>query len=416
MLSIIYKVSRKCLPKDCLRLWLSGSQGCEELFRLLRSMTPVFSTIVNFTLKGILERIHRLNHISAIECAEDIIFPRLQRRLMHMNNETNATFEIPSIEDIESAISSAKKRAIGIAKKCGISLISYADLDLVKDTTGLVQNAVASDHENDIDDCQELSLDSGVTELPRQEISQVNEDISVLKLKKKFHSGFPIYVDTAASGSGKKSYSTSIEKDKRKRKRCPFMNYNGSFIRKSTALYLLQENCQLSNDRLLRVRTDQPEHLFSGHQEAGNEDGIQSIVRVGDMCVFQRVESSNLLLGRAVCFSYLEGNKRQRQYSSQYVDLTKASYTKIGVFANWFSFEHVSQAVAVFMPLDFAYKAGYLSMEHYQLTINDSHLQNVKGGSFAISTDILNGILPEWELRLTKSSEFEEHTIEDLNE
>ena len=54
----------------------------------------------------------------------------------------------------------------------------------------------------------------------------------------------------------------------------PFIQYNGAYIRKSTALYLLQENFQLSSDRLLRVRSEQPKHIFSstpfhgcGHQE-----------------------------------------------------------------------------------------------------------------------------------------------------
>ena len=65
MLSILYNVINGKFPKDVLRVWLTGSQGCEQLFCLLRSMTPVFSTIINFSLKGLLERIHELNYISS---------------------------------------------------------------------------------------------------------------------------------------------------------------------------------------------------------------------------------------------------------------------------------------------------------------------------------------------------------------
>ena len=42
-------------------------------------------------------------------------------------------------------------------------------------------------------------------------------------------------------------------------------------------------------------------------------------------------------MGRVVQFSYIEGNNRQHEYSSMYVDLTKDSYKSIGAFANWFA-------------------------------------------------------------------------------
>ena len=40
--------------------WDIGSQSCEHFFRSLRSMTRTFSTIINFSLLGILQHIHRL--------------------------------------------------------------------------------------------------------------------------------------------------------------------------------------------------------------------------------------------------------------------------------------------------------------------------------------------------------------------
>ena len=59
MLQLIYNVINGVFPPEVLRVWNTGSQGCEETFRLLRSMTPTFSTVVNFSVKGILERIHK---------------------------------------------------------------------------------------------------------------------------------------------------------------------------------------------------------------------------------------------------------------------------------------------------------------------------------------------------------------------
>ena len=56
---LVYSCVCGSLTKDALRVWLSGSQGCKQMFRLLRSMTGTFSTIINFSMKGIMERINK---------------------------------------------------------------------------------------------------------------------------------------------------------------------------------------------------------------------------------------------------------------------------------------------------------------------------------------------------------------------
>ena len=72
--------------KDTLRFWLSGSQAREQTFRLLRSMTPTFSTSVNFSMKGILQRVHKLSYLSAAESAEyrERFCNLVRRRQMHL--------------------------------------------------------------------------------------------------------------------------------------------------------------------------------------------------------------------------------------------------------------------------------------------------------------------------------------------
>ena len=40
--------------------WMLGSQTCERMFRALRSMTSTFSTIINFSMLGLLQRLHKL--------------------------------------------------------------------------------------------------------------------------------------------------------------------------------------------------------------------------------------------------------------------------------------------------------------------------------------------------------------------
>ena len=52
VVNVICNVINGHFPKESLRFWTYGSQACEQAFRLLRSMTSTFSTIVNFSLKG----------------------------------------------------------------------------------------------------------------------------------------------------------------------------------------------------------------------------------------------------------------------------------------------------------------------------------------------------------------------------
>ena len=40
--------------------WLLGSQPCEQTFRAAQSMTGMFSTVINFSMYGMLNRLHRL--------------------------------------------------------------------------------------------------------------------------------------------------------------------------------------------------------------------------------------------------------------------------------------------------------------------------------------------------------------------
>ena len=59
---------------------LLGSQSCEKIFRAARSMTPTFSTVLNFGMLSLLQRLHRI-HIqycleNDTETSEMIKYPR----------------------------------------------------------------------------------------------------------------------------------------------------------------------------------------------------------------------------------------------------------------------------------------------------------------------------------------------------
>ena len=126
------------------------------------------------------------------------------------------------------------------------------------------------------------------------------------------------------------------------------------------------------------------------------------------VCVFKRVDdSSKCLLGRVVQFSYMKGTKKQRQYSSDYVDLSKESYREIGVFANWFQATKANGPVirdgddVCFVPLDLVFTPGYISLEKYVSTIHDVSLVLQDNYSFSIPTTVLRRALPQWRTKLT---------------
>ena len=308
MANLVFNVAQGIFPPESMRTWLAGSQACEQLFRLLRSTTSTFSTMINFSLKGIMEKIHKLQHISASESDDNIIFPRVKRRLLHLKEESNETFAVPNVDLITDEISKAKVDAIEVCKSCDMVLNSYENKDLVQNVEKVVEEAIQHDHESNEGSIIENDDFSGPSEvaMTQEDIVTINEDLSIIKLRKKALSvGLRTYQvsDKDEVCSSGKNYSLSGKtKDKKKSKESstetqtksvsPFVLYQGSYIRKGTALYLLQENCQVSSDRLMRVRSEQPSHIFAGSTEnrTGPQDSVKSGVLVRMQTGFREYE------------------------------------------------------------------------------------------------------------------------------
>ena len=179
------------------------------------------------------------------------------------------------------------------------------------------------------------------------------------------------------------------------------MQFKGAYIRKTTALYILQENSQLSNDRLLRVRSSQPSHLFSTTDSSLSQ--TSSIIHIGDLCLFRQIDNERVLLGRVVQFSYLTGTKKEREFSGSYVDMSNESYKGIGVYANWFARRGSEVGeIIYFDALDLVFKAGYHGMEHFVATVNDSYLVCEPSATLAA----FNKLLPNWEELISDVHEF----------
>lgn len=317
------------------------------------------------------------------------------------------------MEAITKKVLESKDDAVILARKCGINLSSLKDNDLVKNLQYVVTDAITNDQEF----CEDsLLIDDEVNNeispsISQRDIVSIQEDLTQIKLRKNLDtSGIPTYVrdigsETPGESTSIKTYSLQ-KTNKGTPVRSPFVKYRDAYIRKTTALYLLQENFQVSKDRLLRVRAEQPTHIFGS--SSLNKKCDNRAVKCGDLCVFKRVDdNSKCLLRRVIQFSYMQGNKKERQYSSDYVDLTKDSHQNIGVFANWFNGTNVNvpdieeKDIVNFIPLNLVFTPGYLSLQNYVATIDDSSLVFHADYSFSIPVSVLELVLPQWKVHLT---------------
>ena len=235
LINLVHNVKNGIFPVESLRLWLLGSQGCEELYRILRAMTPMFSTMLNFTVKGILQRIHKLNHLSTRE--RDIIrrFQRVKRRLLQYKEESDSTFDCANV-DIIQLVFTAKQQAIISAKELGMTYVA---------------EVIDANEEEDVGERGDESEEGNEYQYEANDVITINEDCSNLRVHKKNQGGFPVYEKTtSATGTKRRRIYSGVAKTKGS----PFMTYKDMFIRKTTALYLIQEKVSVSNDRLFRVR------------------------------------------------------------------------------------------------------------------------------------------------------------------
>eukprot|EP00112_Aurelia_sp_Birch-Aquarium-sp1_P016531 Seg376.10 transcript_id=Seg376.10/GoldUCD/mRNA.D3Y31 product="hypothetical protein" protein_id=Seg376.10/GoldUCD/D3Y31 len=355
------------------------------------------------------EKIQKLQFISSAEADKTIIFPRLKRRLLQVNDETAGTFSLPQENDMLESFHLAKQDAIEICNDCQIYLESYDDTDLLIRMDEIVTHGVENDDEENASQAED---NVSQNELSREETITIQEDLSLVRLRKSKSSTFTCYEPLGDGVEVNRYEKTYAQEKNRKEKRgkehrslplSPFVLYNGVYIKKSTALYILQENLPVSSDRLLRVRSEQPSHIFTGLDI--NHCGPQQSVRSGDLCIFKRMDSkTKCLVGRIVQFSYLQGTKRERQYSSDNVDLSKTSYKNIGVCSNWYQGTKVGQnnatGVVNFKPLDQVFTPGYLSLEYYVTSIDDKALIDSEY-SFSISEEALTKALPRWRVLMT---------------
>ena len=96
--------------------WLLGSQPCEKTFRTVRSMSTIFSTVLNFSILGLLWRLHWINIQLELQATlEGVVkFPSIERRITEASKcPVSDKSPLASIKDadIASAIDQARSKA-----------------------------------------------------------------------------------------------------------------------------------------------------------------------------------------------------------------------------------------------------------------------------------------------------------------
>lgn len=95
---------------------LLESQPCESMFRQLRSMSTVYSTMTNCSLREIIDRINRIELQSEIAATSDFIFPRIKKN----ENIKSTSFELPTKDEIFEQVQQCKDKAVQFAIDVGL--------------------------------------------------------------------------------------------------------------------------------------------------------------------------------------------------------------------------------------------------------------------------------------------------------
>ena len=101
---------------QCFIPWLLGSQSCEKIFRAVRSMTPTFSTMLNFRMLSLLQRLHRIHVQYCLENDSETSEMKYPRKEIHKDKDGHDTanlFDLSTITNskIIEAIFKAKEEA-----------------------------------------------------------------------------------------------------------------------------------------------------------------------------------------------------------------------------------------------------------------------------------------------------------------
>ena len=391
----------------CYLPWLLGSQPCERAFRAARSMSSIFSTVINFSIQGLLQRLHKLQSFIELQSESEgtkIIYPQ---KIIHSNKDGISTNDDSiysvdniSIEQIDEAVKAGFIRAQTAMEELGMKelLVKNKQWEFAFGDIGeLTQDAYEDDElpetvsdkscsSTTVEESEESSLAEVLETLEEKEI--VNQEVKE-KLTKKLN------LTAICKGSSNKTTIPIYKKANKSQEKQNFtrdhkfieINHNDEsiFIRKTTLVWLFQEGERVSSDRLFRVRSTQPYskalQSITKHDRDFKLPMTDEQVSLGDLCVFKglvkntTVDNANQWkIGRIIQFAnYKERLKKDRQYknSSAMVNST------VGVMCSWYCCSKEKYHLFVYRPNE---NFSHISLsDSYVCTLFASCFEEIKG-------------------------------------
>lgn len=293
---------------------LFASQPCEHIFRMMRSMSTINSTKINFSLSELLHLIARVELMQKTTCTcREIVFPRLSRKApsgTSSDDNSDMMQKLPSDHEIQQAMESAQNAALEKAAIFGIFL--YAN-DI--ENTEMSQPSIETSFENNDLENEDDSEDERVEEENTSEVTS---------------SQFLYFIDP--DGTTRK-------------------------VRKSTFIWMhSEEKDKLSSDRLKRVQASSHSDAkpSAKRRKKSSEQSLEESgpslepsfeksveIMIGDWVIFDlknEIIPSDLedeianqnghIIGLIIGFRYVNENNRSFQYKANFVSLSSQDQEK----------------------------------------------------------------------------------------
>ena len=162
MINYIIAIRDHIKENQCFVPWFLGLQCCETTFRAARSMSSIYSTVINFGMLGLLRRLHRLQIQLKIqaETQGEICFPRLLKHQHKVGkNAVNDSICLLKVsnEQILSAVEKGHTKAKEMIEQLGMTdlFIKHSLWDSKVKILGInggVESCIVPDNDDDDSD------------------------------------------------------------------------------------------------------------------------------------------------------------------------------------------------------------------------------------------------------------------------
>lgn len=376
--------------------WLFSSQVCEKLFRATRSMTSTFSTVVNFSIKDIINRINRISAINFIlhDLNEEIIFPR-EAKKQHFNEDT-AKVKGTNVEEMKKSVETALKDALKTTTDLGMvvekdswltmELVSDSvpELSKVKDKEGIESNE-CSDH------IEEISIDEGLADTQNNEADVILRNI--IRREDEINADDENKIEEILDLSSISSIKDTLKLKDFTNSKTSIISKNSIFtevivsgqtmvVKKSSLCWLFdQMGEKVSADRLRRFISKDTKEKSAILQSSGIcSMERKNAVSVGDWCIFSKdsefemksskMSSTNILqdnvIGRILAFSYVMGKKKAYSLEAAPVSIAiNRPKRDLGCMCSWYTIDERR----ILVPVVLKEKQVY-NLSNYKATIS----------------------------------------------